>query len=250
MKHSVLSILGSVLATTFFTSCLSDVNTAFNPGETPAVVQTDALSGLVVADTRYGTIYDDKLNSNTPGKCLLVEFTYNAADAENMNVKENGYYTVTLQNQVSVNQSELKTELSDRKVLLPNEQPVLAPLFTGAEDWFVCIDNYLFLPSAYLTTLDQDVKWELAYDPAQSTVTVDDKQTYPLYLRAWATRGRTEEARDTALVTLNAFDIQSLVRTDAQQREDVYITLNYIKYINPQDSMDYEWGTTEPILIK
>lgn len=255
MKHSVLAFFGGVLATAFFTSCLSDVNTAFNPGETPAVVQRETLSGLIVADTRYGMIYDDKLNSNTPGKCLLVDFTYNAADAENMNVKENGYYTVTLQNQISVNQSELKDELPDKTSLLPNEQPVLAPLFPGAEDWFVCIDDYLFLPSAYLTTLEQDVKWELAYDPAQSTVTVDDKQAYPLYLRAWATRGRTEEARDTALVTLNAFHIESLIRTlpqqqDAQRGEELYITLNYIKYINPQDSTDYEWGTTGALLIK
>lgn len=255
MKHSVLPFFGGVLATAFFTSCLSDVNTAFNPGVTPAVVQTEALSGLIVADTRYGTIYSDKLNSNTPGKCLLVEFTYNAADAENMNVQENGYYTVTLQNQTSVNQSELKTGLSEPTSLLPYEQPVLAPLVSGAEDWFVCLDDYLFLPSAYLTTLGQEVKWELAYDPAQSVVTVGDKQAYPLYLRAWATKGRGEEAVDTALVTLNAFNIQSLVETVRQQqespsREGLYITLNYIKYINPQDSTDYEWATTEPLLIK
>lgn len=238
-----------------FTSCLKDVNSVFNPGETPAVVRRDAPSGLIVADTRYGAIYSDKLNSNTEGKCLLVDFTYDAANAENMNVEENGYYIVNLQNQVTVNQSDIKEEKSPVTSLIPNEQPVLAPVSPGGEALFACINNNLFLPSAYLTTLGQTVEWELSYEPKPAPVIVDNIKVYPLYLRAWATAGRTEEAKDTALVTVNAFQIESFVQAlrgqgDWDEREGLYIVLNYINYIDSQDSTRYEWGVTEPLQIK
>lgn len=238
-----------------FTSCLKDVNSVFNPGETPAVVRREALSGLIVADTRYGAIYSEKLNSNTEGKCLLVDFTYDAANAENMNVEQNGYYTVNLQNQVSVSQTNIKEKNSSPEALFPNEQPVLAPVSPGGEAWFVCIDNHLFLPSAYLTTLDQTVKWELSYEPEPSPAIVDNIKVYPLYLRAWATTGRTEEALDTALVTVNAFQIESFVQAlraqgEWDEREGLYVVLNYINYIDSKDSTRYEWGATEPLQIK
>lgn len=238
-----------------FTSCLKDVNSVFNPGETPAVVRRDALSGLIVADTRYGAIYSEKLNSNTEGKCLLVDFTYDATNAENMNVEQNGYYTVNLQNQISVSQTNIKEGNSPFTSLLPNEQPILAPVTPGADALFACINNNLFLPSAYLTTLKQTVKWELSYEPNPSPVIVNDLKAYPLYLRAWATGGRAEEALDTVLVAENAFQIESFVQALRQQggweeREGLYVVLNYINYIDSKDSTRYEWGATEPLQIK
>lgn len=243
------------MAICIFTSCLKDVNSVFNPGETPAVVGRDAPSGLIVADTRYGTIYSDKLNSNAEGKCLLVDFTYDAANAENMNVEQNGYYIVNLQNQVSVNQTNIKKGNSPVTSLFPNEQPVVAPVSPGEEALFACLNNNLFLPSAYLTTLDQTAKWELSYDPKPSALIVDDIKVYPLYLRAWATGGRTEEALDTVLVAVNAFQIESFVQAVREQgewdeREGLYVVLNYINYIDSKDSSRYEWGATQPLQIK
>lgn len=236
-------------------SCLKDVNSVFNPGETPAVVRRDRSSDLIVADTRYGAIYSTRLNSNAEGKCLLVEFTYDASNAENMNVEQNGYYTVNLLNQTSVYQTDIKSEGAARTSLLSNEQPVLEAVVTGEEALFTCIDNYLFLPSAYLTTTSQRVNWELAYDPHPSAVVVDNIKTYPLYLRAWATTGRAEEALDTALVAVNAFQIESFVQAVREQgewdeREGLYVILNYINYIDARDSTRYEWARTRPLQIK
>lgn len=237
------------------TSCLKDVNSVFNPGETPAVTQTLA-DGRMVANTRYGLVYADGLSSNNSGKCLLIDFTYDASDPEMMNVDGNGYYTVRLQNQVSVDQQTIKSELTDPTILLPNEQPVtygLSPLEAN-QRYLDCLNGYLFLPSEYISTEAQQVEWELSYDPKAAPSTVDDKRVYPVYLRAAATSGRSEGAQDTTLVTLNAFQLDPLLQTIESQggstARGIYIAIHYINRINAQDSTQFAWETTEPLQIK
>lgn len=230
----------------------------FNPGETPAVTRTVG-DDVMGANTRYGLIYASGLSSNNSGKCLLVDFTYDAADPDMMNVNENGYYTVRLQNQVSVNQQDIKSELTAVDVLLPNELPVLYGLSPVAQtqQYFDCIDNYLFLPSIYVAAESQNANWEMSYDPVEthsSTSLQDGQSVYDVYLRVTATSGRTEEAKDTVKLALNAFNLAPLLNTIGSQggttSRGVYIAIHYINGINPLDSTQFTWGATEPLQIK
>lgn len=240
---------------TLFTSCLKDVNTVFNPGAVPAVTQAVG-DGMMGANTCYGLVYAKDLNSNNSGKCLLIDFSYDASDPSMMNVNENGYYTVRLLNQTPVNQQDVKSGITDTAVLLPNEQAVIYGLAPGEANlqYFDFINNYLFLPSVYLTTQSQKVNWELSYNPNAAPSKIEDKSVYNLYLRAFATSGRTENAKDTALVALNAFNLAPLVNTVKSQGGSVergfHIAINYISRINVLDSTQFVWETSEPLLVE
>lgn len=250
-----ITCTGVALAvSTLLTSCLKEVNNVFNPGATPAVTQTLA-DGTMVANTRYGLVYAGGLSSNNSGKCLLVDFTYDASDPEMMNVKGNGYYTVRLQNQQPVDQQDIKPELTDPGSLLPNEQPVMYGISPVEENqtYFDFINGYLFLPSEYISTESQRVEWEMSYDPTAAPSQVDGKPVYNLYLRATAASGRTEGAEEVGLVTLNAFNLAPLMETSghaAGTREELYIAIHYINRINALDSAQFAWAVTEPLHLK
>lgn len=237
------------------TGCLSDVNSAFHPDESPAVIRTEQVGGLVVADTRFGTIYAPGLNSNADGTCLIVDFTYNASDPANTNYGQTGYYTVTLKKQTPVDQadagpSDLKTDQ-----LLPYEQPIRAAISPQAPHLFAYLADRLFLPSVYITATGQQVNWQFTYPSAPVAEQIDGQSVYPLYLRANATAAPAEGARDTTLTAVHAFNMLPFIeelrgRNQWNGRDNLYISVHYIEAINAADSTDFTWVATEPVQIR
>ncbi len=237
------------------TGCLSDVNTAFDPEETPAVVRTDQVSGLVVADTPLGTIYAPGLNSNTPGKCLIVDFTYNAADPANGNYDQTGYYTVTLKKQTPVDQADARLSDASTGKLLTYEQPVRYAVSPETPYLYACLSDQLFLPSVYTTTVGQKVNWQFTYPSRLQSEQIDGQQVYTLYLRASAAEGPAAEARDTTVAAIHAFNLGPFieeVKKQAQwdERTHLYVSVHYIDQINAADSADFRWAATEPLQVR
>ena len=68
---------------------------------------------------------------------------------------------------------------------------------------------------------------------------MEDRRTiYALYLRATATAGRAEDATETLVSEINAFDLSGFI-DDIQARggreADTYIQIHYINQINPME---------------
>ena len=249
------AVVWLALPALLLTGCLSDVNTAFHPEETPAVVRTDAVSDLVVADTPFGAIYASALNSNTDGKCLIVDFTYNASDPANADYDQTGYYTVTLKKQTPVDQADAQASDAATDKLLSHEQPVRYAISPETPHLYACLSDQLFLPSVYTTTAGQKVNWQFTYAPRPESEQVDGQRVYTLYLRAAATEAPAEGARDTTLTAIHAFNLLPFieeVKKQAQwdERTHLYISVHYIDAIDAADSTDFQWAATEPLLVR
>lgn len=237
------------------TGCLSDVNTAFDPEETPAVVRNDQVSGLVVADTPLGTIYALGLNSNTAGKCLIVDFTYNAADPANGNYDQTGYYTVTLKKQTPVDQADAQPSDASTEKLLRHEQSVRYAISPETPYLYACLSDQLFLPSVYTTTVGQKVDWQFTYPTRLQSEQIDGQQVYTLYLRASATEGPAAEARDTTMAVIHAFNLVPFIEEVKKQdrwdeRTHLYVSVHYVDAINAADSTDFQWAATDPLQVR
>lgn len=235
--------------------CLSDVNSAFDPEETPAVIHTDHTAGRVVAETRFGNIYASGLNSNADGTCLIVDFTYNASDPANADYNQTGYYNVTLKKQTPVDQADLQPAAADTETLLSHEQPVLYAISPETPQLYGCLSDYLFLPSVYTTAVGQQVSWQCTYPTPLQSAQVDDKRVYTLYLRAAATTAPAEAARDTTLAALHAFNLAPFIEEAKKQqgwdeRTHLYVAIHYIDAINAADSTDFQWAATEPLQVR
>lgn len=235
--------------------CLSDVNSAFHPEVTPAVVHTDQIADLVVAETRFGNIYAAGLNSNADGTCLVVDFTYNASDPANADYNQTGYYNVTLKKQTPVDQADAQPSGAGTETLLSYEQPVLYAIFPETPHLYACLSDYLFLPSVYTTTVGRQVNWQCTYPTPLQSETIDDKRVYTLYLRAAATQAPPEAARDTTLAALHAFNLAPFIEEAKKQagwdeRTHLYVAIHYIDAINAADSTDFHWAATEPLQVR
>ncbi len=124
--NSLIGLVLTVITASLLTSCLKDINSVYNPGITAAVVRQHGDSALMMANTRFGWIYETGLSSYSEGKCLLVSFDYDPSLPENTDAEQKGYYTVTLQGETSVNQQTATSPLTDTLRLLADEQPLLA----------------------------------------------------------------------------------------------------------------------------
>lgn len=248
------NLIGFVLVmviASLFTSCLKEINNVYNPGTTAAVVRQHGDSAFRMAETRFGWIYAERLSSYSEGKCLLVSFNYDPSLPENADAEQKGYYTVTLQGETAVSQQNAGSPLTDTGKLLANEQPVLA-VNPNDSILYIKLDDYLFLPSACWTTKDRTLSWQLTYDPTQKAVVEDQKSVYSLYLRAAATTGKPADEEEEAIAALNAFNLAGFMKDMREQNgsgTDMYIRIHYIDQINPQDSTQFTWGVTDPLLI-
>lgn len=233
-------------------SCLKDVNSVFNPGLTPAVTRQFGDSAVMMATTRFGVVYSTKLSSFSRGKCLLVNFDYDATAPENKDAEQKGYYTVTMLANDAVNQQDAISPLTPTNKVVTNEQPVTYAVEPAFADFYVDLENFLFLPSVCLSTDQQTVVWQLSYDPVQKPVVEDKKSIYSLYLRASATTGRVEGAEVKSAMVVNAFNISNFIKDMKDQggREaDMYVRIHYVNQINPKDSTQFTWGVTDPLRV-
>ena len=242
------------------TSCLKEFDSVYSPGLTAAVcreLEVDSTlfegdSVVMMATTRFGWVYEEGLSAYSNGKCLLLDFTYDPNLPENEGAEGKGYYTVTIRNEVSVPQSSARTPLTATDRLLTNEQPVAYAVSPVDTALFMRLDDFLFIPSVCLTTSEQTLNWELTYDPDQQATVEDRRTIYALYLRATATTGRAEDATETLVSEINAFDLSGFI-DDIQARggreADTYIQIHYINQINPMDSAQFAWGVTDPLSI-
>lgn len=254
MKYVFKGVSVALATMGLFTSCLNEVNTAFAPGEIPAV--TKSVNGVMVANTRYGLIYDKGLSSNASGQCLVVDFTYNRGNPETMNVEGNGYYTVQIAHQTQVNQQAVQAEAIQKEQLLPDELPLpyaLSPL-PDTQTYFDIIDNYLFLPSLYVSKGNTSAAWHLSFNPEEKPVEVDGRQVYPLYLRAVAQEAQQPDAEEEVYFALNAFQLDpwfdSLRNRGVSIERGLFVAIHYINAINAADSTQFSWAVTEPLQVK
>lgn len=250
--RKLIGFILAAVAVCFMSSCLKDVNSVFNPGLTPAVTRTYGAEAYMMASTRFGLVYGTKLSTYSLGKCLLIDFDYDANAPENKNAEQSGYYVVTLQTNEAVNQQDAITPLTATDKLLTNEQPVPYAVSPDYPDFYVDLEDFLFLPSICFTTTKQTVNWQLSYDPTQKPVVEDLKSIYTLYLRAYATAGRGEGSEEKLVMAVNAFNLTPFIKDIQAQggREaDMYVRIHYVNQINPKDSTQFTWGLTEPLLI-
>lgn len=254
MKYVFKSVSVALATMGLLTSCLKEVNTAFAPGETPAV--TEQVDGVMVVNTRYGRLYDKKLSSNEAGQCLIVDFTYNRENPDAMNVEGNGYYTVNVAHQERVNQQRIQSGSMDKDRLLAGELPLayaLSPLSETAT-YFDLIDNYLFLPSFYVAKGNPSVQWQLSFNPKETPSEIDGHRVYPVYLRA-VTQGKQEtDATEEVRFALNAFNMEPWFAALQAQGEPVerglFLAIHYINGINAADSTQFSWTVTDPLQVK
>lgn len=240
-----------VILTGVFSSCLEDINQVYNPGITVGVVRQHGDSARMMANTRFGWIYADGLSSFSEGKCLLLSFNYDPAIPENKKAEEKGFYTVELRANEPVTQHVASRLVEDETHLMPNELPILA---VNPNDSLlnVFIEGYLFLPSVCLKSSGQTANWRLSYDPAQKPTVVEKRSLYDVYLRASASSPMGENDKAVNVALLNAFDMTGLIsdlRKKQERESDIYIRINYIEGINPNDSTQFSWAVTEPLLI-
>lgn len=251
--QKIMGLAIVVMAMGLFSSCLKDVNSVFNPGLTPAVTRQYGDSALMMASTRFGIVYATKLSSYSQGKCLLINFDYDANTLENKDAEQRGYYSVNIVGDEAVNQQEAIKPLTAIDKLLTNEQPVPFAVSPDYPDFYINLENFLFLPSIYLSTAQQTVNWQLSYDPTQKPIVEDLKSIYSLYLRAFATTGRAAESEEKLIMSVNAFNLSNFIKDIKAQggREaDMYVQIHYVNQINPQDSTQFTWGATNPLFIK
>lgn len=256
----VLCLIAMMAIMGLSTSCLKEFDSVYSPGLTAAVcreLEVDSTlfegdSVVMMATTRFGWVYEEGLSAYSNGKCLLLDFTYDPNLPENEGAEGKGYYTVTIRNEVSVPQSSARTPLTATDRLLTNEQPVAYAVSPVDTALFMRLDDFLFIPSVCLTTSGQTLNWELTYDPDQQATVEERRTIYALYLRATATTGRAEDATETLVSEINAFDLSGFI-DDIQARggreADTYIQIHYINQINPMDSAQFAWGVTDPLSI-
>lgn len=247
-------LIGFVLAVILigiFSSCLKEINQVYNPGVAVGVVRQHGDSSRMMANTRFGWIYADDQSSFSEGKCLLLSFDYDPSLPENEKAEDKGYYTVTLRNKESVPQQVASRTLKDTNSLLSNELPVLA-FNPNDSALYIYLEGYLFLPSVCLKSSKQTVSWDLCYDPSQKPEVVDMKSIYDVYLRASANSSMEEGGKAEPQAVINAFDISGFIsdmRNNGTRESDMYIRINYVEGINPNDSAQFSWAVTEPLFI-
>ncbi|MGM9760863.1 MAG: hypothetical protein ACI30I_12270 [Parabacteroides sp.] len=231
-------------------SCLDEVESAYQPGPTPAVTFLTADS-TVVAETRYGQIYASGLRMDEGTSCFLIDFTYNALDTAAMTVGTKGYYTVRMKSQTAVAQSRLAEVVSDCTSLLPGELPVLEACATvpGLDTYFDYVRGFLFLPSVYEGPAGSAVQWRLEYDPQAAPSQAEGGTVYDLYLRLVASS--SEESADSVSTEadLHAFDLSPLVRRIGENL-DWKFQIHHISAINPDDSTQFQWTVSAPLSVK
>ena len=252
MKN-ILHIICLVCFVGLFSSCLQEINSTYDPGPTPAVVRIHGDSAKMMANTRYGWLYDDKFSSYSDGKCLLIRFSYNPSENGNKDAQKRGYYEVNLTNDMKVTQKDAVAEQVDINVLLPKEQTIVYAVNPNDKEYYHVIENFLFLPSVCHTTRLQPIEWQLMYDPNQQPIVENGKSIYALFLRAVAQTDPLENAQPELVPEINAFNLASFlmdVRAHGGREGDISIQIHYIDRINPQDSTRFAWNATEPLLLK
>lgn len=251
-KNHIIFVCLAMLAS-ICTSCLNEIENVYNPGPTAAVVRIHGDSAHMMANTRYGWLYDKKLTSFSDGKCLLLDFRYDPNSEENKEAGKRGYYTVQIQGNMAVTQKNAEALKRDPSRLLPNEQAILYAVNPNDKELSIYLENYLFLPSVCVSTRSQVLDWRLTYDPYQVPVYEDQKAIYSLVLQTVATTGPLEGAKLEAIPALNAFNLSKFVqdmRDRGGRESDLYVQIRYVDQINPLDSTQFTWAITDPLLLK
>ena len=251
-KHSILCICLVMLAS-ICSSCLEEIENVYDAGMTTAVVRIHGDSAKMMANTRFGWVYDKKLASYSDGKCLLMRFYIDPNLEENKKAEKRGYYTVEIRGDQKVNQQDARAEKTDMGVLFPNEQSVPYAVNPNDQLFYNYLENYLFLPSVCVATPSQSLDWKLTYDPDQRPLIEDGKTIYTLFLHAVGLAPTTPEDEVKPLATINAFNLSTFIR-DMRNRggreSDMYVQIYHVEQINPQDSTQFVWNQTEPFLLK
>ena len=250
----LLHIVCLALFATLFSSCLKEIDNVYDPGPTAAVLRLHGDSAKMMANTRFGWLYDEKFSSFSDGKCLLIQFEYDPHADGNKDAEDRGYYSIHMVGNHPVPQKLAEAEETEVQVLLPHEQPIPYAINPNDKEYYCFMENYLFLPSVCLTTRSQSVDWQLTYDPNQQPIVENRKSVYALYLHAVATTEPLEGAEvEEPIAVINAFDLSSFlrdVRSQSGRDADISIQIHYVDRINPQDSSQFTRSVTEPLSLK
>lgn len=254
-----------VLGLLSLVSCLEDIENQYNPGTMPAVTCVYGDSAFLMLKTPLGMVYDESLSSRQEGECLLASFTYNPADPMNKDASSRGYYYVEMAGTTSLERLGTSSGLTDTTRLLANEVAVMPTAAIDFDDYFVCLNHFLFMPVVYMTLPGARMSWELSYDPAQSPVVENRLPVYSLYLRGTMvdeSQGATEEgtedggsegeevepesASDVIVFDLGAF--LSDIEAHGAQSSGINVRIHFMEGAD-SGTAGLRWGMTNSLLV-
>ncbi len=248
LVFTLLNIVG-------FTSCLdggSNVQT-FN---TVGVLSLSDKNLNPVLKSAHGDLYAPELSTMMTGGqietggCYLVQCTIDQSSPENSqsNVSANGYMTATISSVAEASKYYTKSFLTDTAVLLTEEIAVSGISSLGYAS------DYLFFYHDVNQASDEQLSWDLSYDPETMIPAMEDEaRYYDLFLRA--VRTNTSDKTTTALVRhLNAYRVSDFLRMAAMKEKEILgdlysstsqfkIRINYVHDITEDAVIEWENST-------
>lgn len=253
-------VLWLVMGAASLASCLEDIESEYYPGTVPAVVCIYGDSAFHMLRTPLGMLYDKSLGSKSEGDCQLASFTYNPNDPVNKDASARGYYYVTVGGTTGVSRLGTKSGLTDTTRVLANEVAVVPTAAMDFADYFVCLDQNLFMPVVYMALDGATMTWELSYDPKQEPEMVDRLPVYSLYLRGVMSEtpgepvdeegekpGEPKTFSDVVAFDMDAF--LSDIKAHGAPSSGVQVRIRFLEGEDASRPSGLLWGATDPLLI-
>lgn len=260
IKFIKSKVLWLVIGVVSLVSCLEDIENEYYPGTVPAVVCIYGDSAFHMLKTPLGMLYDESLSSKPEGDCLLASFTYNPNDPMNKDVSARGYYYVTIEGTTDMSRLGTKSGLTDTTRVLANEVAVVPTAAIDFADYFVSLNQNLFVPVVYMALDGTTMTWELSYDPKQEPEMVDRLPVYSLYLRGVMseTSSETDEEEeekpeepktfsDVVVFDMNAF--LSDIKAHGAPSSGIQVRIRFLEGEDSSRPSGLLWGMTDPLLI-
>lgn len=260
IKFIKSKVLWLVMGVVSLVSCLEDIENEYYPGTVPAVVCIYGDSAFHMLKTPLGMLYDESLSSKSEGDCLLASFTYNPNDPMNKDASARGYYYVTIEGTTDMSRLGTKSGLTDTTRVLANEVAVVPTAAIDFADYFVSLNQNLFVPVVYMALDGTTMTWELSYDPKQEPEMVDRLPVYSLYLRGIMseTSSETDEEEeekpeepktfsDVVVFDMNAF--LSDIKAHGAPSSGIQVRIRFLEGEDSSRPSGLLWGMTDPLLI-
>jgi len=259
MKRKILFLGTMLISILSLTSCLEGGNTT--SGYDIGVLDYTSTSFTPVLLSTQGYLYSSSIDAAIIagrmelGGCYYFHYTYDADLPENTSsmVQANGYYTVTLDECLSLPKFYSTSPLTDTSKIIAGEFPVssastMTPIYLG---------SCLFLGHTVIQPSNLELTWDLSYDydVTQHPDDVGGKRYYDVFLRAYtpneSTQSKTEVGHLVAYsmgsFLYNAANHEKeLLGSSYNQNSSVFtLRINYVSDIDANSKITWSNATAD-----